>query len=74
MFLNVETRIGHHGDQEPVAFMLGDKRIEAVEILDRWLGGDHSYFKIRASDQATYILRFEPLLNRWELTLFQARF
>ncbi|KIF81597.1 hypothetical protein [Noviherbaspirillum autotrophicum] len=74
MFLDVETRPGLHGDKEPVAFMLGDKRIEVVEILDRWIGGDHSYFKIQTSDQATYILRFEPLLNRWQLTLFKAHF
>lgn len=74
MFLDVETRPGLHGDKEPVAFMLGDKRIEVVEILDRWIGGDHSYFKIQTNDQATYILRFEPLLNRWQLTLFKAHF
>ena len=74
MFLDVETRFGLHGDKEPIAFMLGNNRIEVVEILDRWIGNNHSYFKIQASDQATYILRFEPLLNRWQLTLFKAQF
>ncbi len=74
MLLNVETRPGLHGDKEPIAFMLGDRRIEVVEILDRWMGVDHSDFNIQASEQATYSLRCEPLLNRWQLALFQAQF
>ncbi|OWW19935.1 hypothetical protein AYR66_10905 [Noviherbaspirillum denitrificans] len=73
MLLHVETRPGLHGDKEPVAFMLGNTRVEVAEILDRWIGSDHSYFRICASDHATYILRHEPLLNQWELTLFKAQ-
>ena len=72
MLLQVETRAGLHGDLEPVAFLLGDRRIEVMEILDRWIGSDHSYFKVHASDGALYILRNEPMRGNWELTLFQA--
>lgn len=72
MFLNVETRIDHRGDKEPDVFTLGEQRIEVVEILDRWIGDGYSYYKVQASDQATYILRFEALSDQWQLTLFKA--
>lgn len=72
MLLQVQSRRDARGDTEPVAFMLGDKRIEVVEIIDRWISSDHSYFKIHASDHSIYILKFEPLNEQWQLTLFQA--
>lgn len=70
MLLQVESRPGLHGDVEPVAFLLGSKRIEVLQILDRWIGSDHSYFKVDASDGGLYILRLSG--GQWELTLFQA--
>jgi hypothetical protein len=72
VFLEVESRPGVHGDIEPVAFLLGNNRIAVSQIIDRWIARDHSYFKVEASDQGLYILRFTPLVEQWELTLFQA--
>lgn len=72
MLLQVESRPGLHGDIEPIAFLLGARRIEVLHIIDRWIGADHRYFKIQASDLALYILRFAPSGARWEMTLFQA--
>lgn len=71
MLLHVESRLNLHGDIEPLAFMLGDQRIEVLQIVDRWIAPDHSYFKIEASDSALYILRFAPVEKQWELTLFK---
>ncbi len=72
MLLYVENQADPHGDMEPVAFRLGEKRIEVLRIIDRWIAKDHSYFKIEASDHGLYILRFTPDDRQWELTLFQA--
>lgn len=72
MMLRVESRPGIHGDLEPLAFLLGGERIEVLRIIDRWIAHDHSYYKIAASDQGTYILRHTPALHLWEMTLFQA--
>ena len=69
MQLHVECRPGLHGDMEPVAFSLGSNRIEVLQIIDRWIGRDHSYFKVEASDQGLYILRLSG--EQWELKLFQ---
>ncbi|WP_437487250.1 hypothetical protein WME75_06465 [Sorangium sp. So ce1014] len=54
-----------------MAFTLGERRVRVTEILDRWPGGDHLYFKVRGDDGARYILRrdFEILL--WELEVYE---
>jgi hypothetical protein len=69
--LRVECYAGHRGEEEPRAFYLGERRVTVAEVLDRWLEPDHRYFKIRADDGATYILRHDIADNRWELTLFE---
>jgi hypothetical protein len=71
MILQVESQAGPHGDREPRAFMLGSLRIDVLQIMDRWIAEDHSYFRIEASDRNRYILRYTPASGEWELTLFQ---
>jgi hypothetical protein len=70
--LKVECYAGYRGEQEPRAFLLGDRRIPVIEILDRWLSPRDRYFKIKAEDGGTYVLRHDLSSDRWELTLFQA--
>jgi hypothetical protein len=41
-----------------------------VEVVDRWTAPDHRYFKCRASDGDTYILRQDEAKDRWELTMY----
>lgn len=72
MNLQVEESIGPHGDVEPVAFMLGDQRVDVIEVIDRWLSQDYGYYKIQAGDSNMYILRHDEPSGEWELTLFQA--
>jgi hypothetical protein len=59
------------GEAIPRAFYLGDRRIEAVEVLDRWPGRDHRYFKVQGSDGGLYILRHDTPSGEWEITLFE---
>lgn len=71
MQIDVKCYAGHRGEQEPRSFSLGPREVKVVEILDRWLAPDHSYFKVRGDDGALYILRHDANLWRWELTLFE---
>lgn len=71
MNLQVDTRAGIHGDPEPYAFSLGKRRLAVVQVVDRWIAADHSYFKLTAEDRNVYILRFDQRTEQWELTLFQ---
>ena len=56
----------------PGHFFVGSRRVEAIAVLDRWLGADHSYFKVQGDDEATYILRHDLATDDWELTLYDS--
>jgi len=71
MKIRVQCYAGHRGEEEPRAFYLGDRRIEVMEIIDRWLSPDHRYFKVRAYDGSVYILRHDEMSGEWEMTLFK---
>ncbi|WP_437815858.1 hypothetical protein [Sorangium sp. So ce1078] len=55
-----------------MAFTLGERRVQVTEILDRWPGGDHLYFKVRGHDGARYILRRDFEILVWELEVYEA--
>jgi len=71
MKLKVECYAGYRGDEEPRAFALGERRLEVLEILDRWLAPDHRYFKVAASDGDTYILRHDNVTGEWTLGAYR---
>jgi hypothetical protein len=70
MKLTVECYAGYRGEETPVRFVLGDRSVEVMEVLDCWLAPDHRYFKVRAAD-GVYILRNDVTTGNWELTLFE---
>ncbi len=70
MAIRVECYAGYRGEQEPRAFWLGERRLEALEIVDRWLAPDHRYFKVKAEDGNAYILRYDEASGEWELGAF----
>lgn len=72
MNLQVECSTAPNGDSEPSAIHLGDRRIQVPRIVDRWLASDYGYYKIEASDGATYIVRHDEASSEWQLTLFKA--
>ena len=57
MKLRVQCYSGHKADERPVRFELGGRDYLVEEVLDRWHGPDHSFFKVRADDGNLYILR-----------------
>src|SRR5581483_6436674 len=68
--LRVDTTANGAGDELPARFYLGERAVRVVEVIDRWLGSDHRYFKVQGDDGDLYILRHDRLDAHWELTLF----
>jgi hypothetical protein len=68
--LTVLASRSEQGISEPSAFYLGERRIDVVEVLDRWLAPDHGYFKLLTTD-GIYILRHDDEENLWALTLYK---
>lgn len=70
--IRVECYAGYRGEESPRRFFIGDRPINVVEVLDRWLAPDHRYFKVRGDDGGVYILRHDEKLQWWELTLYDS--
>ncbi len=70
MNLDVESYAGYRGEQEPRAFRLGERRFAVLEIVDRWVGPDHRYFRVSADDGNLYVLRRDDATERWTLGAF----
>jgi hypothetical protein len=47
--------------------MIDDRKIFVEEVLDRWLGPDHRYFKLKGDDGRVYIVRQDTNTTAWEL-------
>ena len=71
MTVRVECYAGHRGEETPRVIVIDDRRINVVEILDRWLAPDHRYFKLKGDDGDVYIVRHDPARLLWELTMFR---
>ena len=70
MEIRVECYAGYRGEQEPTVFWLGERRLEVREILDRWIGPDYRYFRVKADDGDLYVLRRDDANDRWTLGAF----
>jgi hypothetical protein len=73
MAIRVECYAGWRGEQEPRAFHLGERRLEVEAILDRWNAPGQRWFKVKASDGNSYILRHDEARGAWEFAAFSAR-
>ena len=71
MNIRVECYSGYRGEETPRFVWMGSRKIEVMEILDRWISTDHRYFKIIGDDSAVYIIRFDSVEWKWELTFFK---
>ena len=72
MKVGVECYAGYRGDETPRRILFDGRAVAVVEVIDRWLGADHRYFKVLGSDEATYILRQDIPTHSWEMTMYQA--
>ncbi len=71
MKLEVACYAGYRGEESPRRFTLGDRAVAVVEVIDRWYGPDHRYFKVAGDNGAIYILRHEPPTGSWRLTMYE---
>jgi hypothetical protein len=67
MDLKVDCYAGYRGEETPRRLEIDGRRVEVVEVIDRWYGPDHRYFKVRGDDGAVYLLRADDPAGRWEL-------
>jgi hypothetical protein len=72
MFIRVQCYAGYRGEETPHCFFIGERRIDLLDVIDRWMSPEDRYFKLRAVDNGIYILRHMVRSDSWELTLFDS--
>ena len=72
MEIRVHCYAGYRGEETPQCLYIRARRIDLVDVIDRWLSPRERYFKLRGTDRAIYILRHSVGPDRWELTLFDS--
>ena len=65
--ISVSCYSGYKANERPVGFTVRGRNLVVEEIMDRWYGADHSYFKILASDQKIYLIRYDQDEDLWTL-------
>ena len=70
--LRVECAPDDGGRPVPVRFGVTGTMHDVVEVVDRWYGGDHRYFRIRTQDGAQFILRYDESRARWGVAFFES--
>jgi hypothetical protein len=58
--------------EAPQSLYRGERRIEIVEIVDRWYGPGYRYIKVRGDDGSVYILQLDEVSHQCELMMFSA--
>jgi hypothetical protein len=66
--VEVSCYSGYRYGERPISFKLLEKTFIVQEILDRWVGEDHLYFKVLADDQRIYLLKYVHDQDQWFLT------
>lgn len=71
MQISVQSYAGYRAEERPRSFTLDGRNYEVREILDRWFGPDHSYFKVRAEDGNIYLLKYATASDVWTLEQYR---
>ena len=65
--IRVDCYSGYRGEETPRRFYVGEKKLEIVEVISRWLEPDYRWFKVRAHDNGLYALRQDIRSGIWVL-------
>jgi hypothetical protein len=69
--LEVITYSGYRREEAPRGFLLHEKRVEVVEILDMWIEEDFSskvrkrFFKLKGNDGDTHQIYYNEKILAW---------
>jgi hypothetical protein len=71
MAIRVECYAGYRGEQEPIAFWLGTRRLVVHAVTDRWFAPRQRWFRVDADDGNMYVLRHDEENGDWDIAAFR---
>jgi hypothetical protein len=69
--IRVACYAGYRGEQEPLAFWLGERRLAVRAVVDRWFAPTQRWFKVEADDGDVYVLRHDEASGDWEIAAYR---
>lgn len=73
MKIHVQCYAGYRGEEEPRSFDLGDRRIEVMEIIDRWLYLTTATSRYGPTTACVPVLRRGAVAGEWEMSFLSQR-
>ena len=65
--IEVTAYSGYRANERPIHFIVNEQKLDVVNIIDRWYGMEHDYYKILADDYKVYLLKWHRLEDLWFL-------
>ena len=65
--IEVVAYSGYKANERPISFVLDGCERDIENIIDRWYGVEHDYFKVVADDGKIYLLRWQRYQDLWFL-------
>jgi hypothetical protein len=72
MNIRVECHSRNKDDERPVKLWLADGVLFVESIVDQWFKTNARYFRVRADDGNTYLLRHDEEKDQWALESFRS--
>ena len=70
MAIRAECYAGYRGEQEPLAFWLGERRLTVRDVVDRWVAPEQRWFAVDANDGNVYVPRHDEMSGEWEIVAY----
>ena len=65
--IKVVAYSGYKANERPLRLTIDDKEMEVEQIIRRWYGEDHDYFKCLANNGEVYVLKWHRIRDQWLL-------
>ena len=65
--IEVAAFSGYKVNERPLYFIVEERKIDVVNIIDRWYGEENDSYKVLADDGKTYLLKWNRALDQWFL-------
>ena len=72
MGIRVECYSGRKADERPIKFWMESAVLFIESIEDQWASPDVRYFRVRADDGNSYLLRHDETRDQWALESFRS--
>ncbi|MBW1912876.1 MAG: hypothetical protein JRI43_06905 [Deltaproteobacteria bacterium] len=65
--IEVAAYSGYKANERPLYFIINERKLDVVNIIDRWYGVEHDYYKVLADDGRLYLLKWNRIHDVWFL-------